>query len=64
VLQGALGAQSVEHFVAMKENEQEILDAMVEDRRRMWLMGDTDVLAMRTTAGNLLDFVRYIRILI
>lgn len=36
-LQEALGAQVVSHFVAMKKAEQDMLDAMSESKRRVWL---------------------------
>jgi glutamine synthetase len=37
-LQDALGTQVVTHFVTMKKAEQEMLNAMSESERRIWLM--------------------------
>jgi glutamine synthetase len=37
-LQDALGTQVVTHFVTMKRAEQDMLDAMSESERRIWLI--------------------------
>jgi hypothetical protein len=38
MLQDALGTEVVTHFVTMKKAEQDMLDAMSESERRIWLI--------------------------
>lgn len=37
-LRDAIGSKVVDHFVAMKRTEQDMLNAMPERERRVWLM--------------------------
>jgi len=38
VLRNAIGPHVVDHYVAMKRAEQDMLNAMSEGERRVWLM--------------------------
>jgi glutamine synthetase len=38
-LREALGEEVVEHYAVMKKVEQNMLNEMSEDKRRVWLMG-------------------------
>jgi glutamine synthetase len=38
VLREAIGSHVVDHYVAMKRSEQDMLNALSEGERRVWLM--------------------------